>query len=127
MSYTSTIVVKHSAFSKLLVLLLLLLGWSGHLWYPVTGALKYNVSLSQMETCHHYLIPETRGYVYLDFFHVPSLRNNRLANDELLHLKFYVMTSRDAHILLSVNNQPRLFDRVYEIGKHHPCLTHILF
>lgn len=121
MSSTST-----SSFVKLPLLLLLLLGWSGHLWYPVTGALKYNVSLSQMETCHHYLIPETRGYVYLDFFHVPFLRHNKLANDELLHLKFYVMTSRDAHILLSVNNQPRLFDRVYEIGNKKSSIYSLL-
>lgn len=111
MSYTSPIVLNHFSF-----VVLSLFVYSAPFWHPVNGALKYNVSLSQMETCQHYLIPETRGYVYLDFFHLPQLRNNKLASDELLHLKFYVMTSRDAHILLSANDQPRLFDRVYEIG-----------
>uniref|UniRef100_A0A1A9ZGK1 Neurotransmitter-gated ion-channel ligand-binding domain-containing protein n=1 Tax=Glossina pallidipes TaxID=7398 RepID=A0A1A9ZGK1_GLOPL len=70
-----------------------------------------------METCKHYAIPATRGYVYTDFFHVRGMNNNKLAANELLHLKFYVMTARDAHILLSVTDHPRLLDRVYEIGK----------
>uniref|UniRef100_A0A1B0G7M4 Neurotransmitter-gated ion-channel ligand-binding domain-containing protein n=1 Tax=Glossina morsitans morsitans TaxID=37546 RepID=A0A1B0G7M4_GLOMM len=83
----------------------------------VQGDFKYNVSLSQMETCKHYAIPATRGYVYTDFFHVRGMNNNKLAANELLHLKFYVMTARDAHILLSVTDHPRLLDRVYEIGK----------
>uniref|UniRef100_A0A1A9WIU0 Neurotransmitter-gated ion-channel ligand-binding domain-containing protein n=1 Tax=Glossina brevipalpis TaxID=37001 RepID=A0A1A9WIU0_9MUSC len=81
----------------------------------VQGDFKYNVSLSQMETCKHYAIPATRGYVYTDFFHVRTMNNNKLAANELLHLKFYVMTARDAHILLSVTDHPRLLDRVYEI------------
>uniref|UniRef100_A0A1A9V5D9 Neurotransmitter-gated ion-channel ligand-binding domain-containing protein n=1 Tax=Glossina austeni TaxID=7395 RepID=A0A1A9V5D9_GLOAU len=70
-----------------------------------------------METCKHYAIPATRGYVYTDFFHIRGMNNNKLAANELLHLKFYVMTARDAHILLSVTDHPRLLDRVYEIGK----------
>ncbi|KAL9919377.1 neuronal acetylcholine receptor subunit NtR [Glossina fuscipes fuscipes] len=81
----------------------------------VQGDFKYNVSLSQMETCKHYAIPATRGYVYTDFFHIRGMNNNKLAANELLHLKFYVMTARDAHILLSVTDHPRLLDRVYEI------------
>uniref|UniRef100_A0A1B0B0Q0 Farnesoic acid O-methyl transferase domain-containing protein n=1 Tax=Glossina palpalis gambiensis TaxID=67801 RepID=A0A1B0B0Q0_9MUSC len=81
----------------------------------VQGDFKYNVILSQMETCTHYAIPATRGYVYTDFFHIRGMNNNKLAANELLHLKFYVMTARDAHILLSVTDRPRLLNRVYEI------------
>ena len=84
----------------------------------VIANFKYNVSLEQMATCHQYIIPNNRGYNYLDFFHIPNLNNNKLKDTELLHLKFYVMTSRDAHILLSVTDHPRLNDRVYEIGKY---------
>lgn len=83
----------------------------------VKADFKYNVSLAQMNTCRHYSIPNNRGYNYAEFFHVHNLNNNNLANAELLHLKFYVMTARDAHILLSVTDRPKLMDRVYEIGK----------
>ncbi|KAM7342262.1 neuronal acetylcholine receptor subunit NtR [Cochliomyia hominivorax] len=76
---------------------------------------KYNISLAQMDTCRHYSIPNNRGYNYADFFHITKLDNNKLAPNELLHLKFYVMTARDAHILLSVTDRPSLMDRVYEI------------
>ncbi|XP_065367779.1 acetylcholine receptor subunit beta-type acr-3 [Calliphora vicina] len=97
--------------------------WSYHLIVGIVllqlnGAkadFKYNVSLAQMDTCRHYTIPNNRGYSYADFFHIPNLNNNKVANTELLHLKFYVMTARDAHILLAVNNRPKLNDRVYEI------------
>ncbi|XP_037822468.1 neuronal acetylcholine receptor subunit beta-4 [Lucilia sericata] len=81
----------------------------------VKADFKYNVSLAQMHTCRHYSIPNNRGYSYADFFHIPQLNNNKLAKTELLHLKFYVMTARDAHILLAVNERPKLMDRVYEI------------
>lgn len=83
----------------------------------VQADFKYNVSLAQMHTCRHYTIPSNRGYNYADFFHIHKLDNNKMAPNELLHLKFYVMTARDAHILLSVNDHPKLMDRVYEIGK----------
>uniref|UniRef100_A0A1I8PJ48 Neurotransmitter-gated ion-channel ligand-binding domain-containing protein n=1 Tax=Stomoxys calcitrans TaxID=35570 RepID=A0A1I8PJ48_STOCA len=84
--------------------------------FDLTAAdFKYNVSLTQMATCHHYVIPMSRGYNYADFFHVQKLKNNKLADNEVLHLKFYVMTARDAHILLSVTDHPRLVDKVYEI------------
>lgn len=83
----------------------------------VQADFKYNVSLAQMSTCRHYNIPMIRGYNYADFFHIPHMKNNKLAENELLHLKFYVMTARDAHILLSATDHPRLLDRVYEIGK----------
>ncbi|XP_073847024.1 neuronal acetylcholine receptor subunit NtR [Musca autumnalis] len=76
---------------------------------------KYNVSLAQMDTCRHYTIPLNRGYNYAHFFHLPQLKNNKLADNELLHLKFYVMTARDAHILLASTDHPRLMDKVYEI------------
>lgn len=83
----------------------------------VKADLKYNVSLAQMDTCRHYSIPINRGYNYADFFHIHNMNNNKLKENELLHLKFYVMTARDAHILLSVTDHPRLMDRVYEIGR----------
>lgn len=83
----------------------------------VNANFRYNVSLEQMATCHQYIIPNNRGYNYLDFFHIRNLNNNKLKDTELLHLKFYVMTARDAHVLLSVTDRPTLSDRVYEIGK----------
>ncbi|XP_005187051.2 uncharacterized protein LOC101893266 [Musca domestica] len=76
---------------------------------------KYNVSLAQMDTCRHYTIPTNRGYHYADFFHLTHLKNNKLGDNELLHLKFYVMAARDAHILLATTDHPRLSDKVYEI------------
>lgn len=48
---------------------------------------------------------------------VHSLDNNKARSGERLHLKFYVLTSMDAHILLSVTDRLRPTDRVYEIGK----------
>ncbi|XP_061401757.1 neuronal acetylcholine receptor subunit beta-4 [Musca vetustissima] len=82
---------------------------------PTKADFKYNVSLAQMDTCRHYTIPMNRGYNYADFFHLTHLKNNKLADNELLHLKFYVMTARDAHILLSSTDQPRSKDKVYEV------------
>ncbi|KAH8283455.1 hypothetical protein KR018_002519, partial [Drosophila ironensis] len=77
-------------------------------------ATRYNVSFAQLDTCNSYEIREA-GYAYRDFFVVHSLDNKQLREGERLHLKFYVLTSKDAHILLSVAKQPRSNDRVYEI------------
>lgn len=78
--------------------------------------LKYNVSFAQLDSCQSYSIRDA-GYAYRDFFMVHSLDNNRAKAGERLHLKFYVLTTMDAHILLSVTNHVRPNDRVYEIGR----------
>jgi len=77
---------------------------------------KYNVTLSQLGTCKEYDIKGT-GYVYKDFFYIRTLNNTRTKTNEKLHLKFYVMTNMDAHILLTNTDSPRLTSKVYEIGK----------
>ncbi|XP_016991994.1 acetylcholine receptor subunit beta [Drosophila rhopaloa] len=74
---------------------------------------RFNVSFSQLEFCETYMA--NPGYLYRDFFEVHELSNNNKKAGERLHLKFYVMTSMDAHILLSVTNHMRFNDRVYEI------------
>ncbi|KAH8401944.1 hypothetical protein KR009_008797 [Drosophila setifemur] len=79
-----------------------------------TPKTRYNVSFAQLDTCESYSVKNT-GYAYRDFFMVHSLDNNKLRNGERLHLKFYVLTTMDAHILLSVTNHLRPNDRVYEI------------
>lgn len=76
---------------------------------------KFNISLSDLTTCQQYTI-KSRGYTYADFFQLNTMKNNRVKDNERLHLKFYVMTSMDAHILLSEVDSPRKTDRVYEIG-----------
>ncbi|XP_017077032.2 acetylcholine receptor subunit beta isoform X1 [Drosophila eugracilis] len=78
------------------------------------SANRFNVSFSQLESCESYSIPNL-GYGYRNFFMLNELSNNNRKAGERLHLKFYVLTSMDAHILLSVTNHPRLRDRVYEI------------
>ncbi|XP_055837476.1 acetylcholine receptor-like protein cup-4 [Episyrphus balteatus] len=77
-------------------------------------ASKFNISLSNLATCEEYNI-KSKGYTYADFFQVNSLKNARTNDNQRLHLKFYVMTSMDAHILLSETDNPRKSDRVYEI------------
>ncbi|KAI8035927.1 neuronal acetylcholine receptor subunit alpha-4 [Drosophila gunungcola] len=74
---------------------------------------RFNVSFSQLESCESYKVPI--GYGYRNFFMVHTLSNNNKKAGQRLHLKFYVMTSMDAHILLSVTNHLRPNDRVYEI------------
>ncbi|KAH8395369.1 hypothetical protein KR222_003019, partial [Zaprionus bogoriensis] len=76
---------------------------------------RYNVSLEQLNSCDSLDIEPSSGYVYQNFFMVHSMENNKIQSNERLHLKFYVLTTMDAHILLSVTNRPRQYDRVYEI------------
>ncbi|KAH8299472.1 hypothetical protein KR044_001735, partial [Drosophila immigrans] len=76
---------------------------------------RYNISFAQLDTCDSIDIDTSHGYAYKDFFMVHALDNNNIKDNERLHLKFYVLTSMDAHILLSVTSHPRHMDRVYEI------------
>ncbi|XP_037955761.1 acetylcholine receptor subunit beta-type unc-29 [Teleopsis dalmanni] len=80
----------------------------------LSSASKYNISFAKLESCTEYDIIRT-GYVYKDFFLVHNLNNNDIETHERLHLMFYVLTPKDAHILLSVTEHPREMDRVYEI------------
>lgn len=89
--------------------------WLSFLCLPILAKNKYNVSMLEMATCQEYDLRNT-GYKYSDFFYVHTMNNNEIKNDELLHLKFYVLASMDAHVLLSNTDHPRLMDRVYEIG-----------
>ncbi|KAH8320848.1 hypothetical protein KR067_011352, partial [Drosophila pandora] len=75
---------------------------------------RFNITFGQLDTCDSYSITAS-GYAYRDFFMVHSLDNNKARSGERLHLKFYVLTSMDAHILLSVTDRLRPTDRVYEI------------
>ncbi|XP_016967744.1 uncharacterized protein LOC108036246 [Drosophila biarmipes] len=75
---------------------------------------RFNVSFSQLDSCDSFSVPNT-GYSYRKFYMLRDLSNNNRKAGERLHLKFYVLTTMDAHILLSVTNHPRINDRVYEI------------
>ena len=101
-------------FPKFGLLIGLVLGLNSVL--SVEGFNRYNVSFAHLSTCKEYDLLGT-GYGFKDFFPAHSLNNSQLRDNEALHLKFYVMTDMDAHILLSVTHHPRLFDRVYEIGE----------
>ncbi|XP_043643566.1 acetylcholine receptor subunit beta [Drosophila teissieri] len=79
-----------------------------------SSSTRFNVSFSQLDSCESYSVPNT-GYGYRKFYMLRELSNNNRKAGERLHLKFYVLTAMDAHILLSVTNHPRLNDRVYEI------------
>ncbi|XP_039479747.1 neuronal acetylcholine receptor subunit beta-2 [Drosophila santomea] len=79
-----------------------------------SSSTRFNVSFSQLDSCESYSVPNT-GYGYRTFYMLRELSNNNRKAGERLHLKFYVLTAMDAHILLSVTNHPRLNDRVYEI------------
>lgn len=85
--------------------------------HPANAKGRYNISFAQLDTCDSIEIDKFAGYAYKDFFMIHTLDNNNILPNERLHLKFYVLTSMDAHILLSVTNHPRPEDRVYEIGK----------
>lgn len=84
---------------------------------PVAANSRYNISFAQLDTCDIIDLATSSAYAYKDFFMVHTLDNNNIKSNERLHLKFYVLTSMDAHILLSVTSHPRFTDRVYEIGK----------
>ncbi|XP_055839427.1 uncharacterized protein LOC129907325 [Episyrphus balteatus] len=78
------------------------------------SANKYNISLSNLETCNEYYLRDSE-YCYADFFELSSLKQNSTKKDkELLHLKFYVNTSMDARIMLSDIDNPKS-NRGYEI------------
>lgn len=85
--------------------------------HPVAAKNRFNISLEQLDACESLDIPLSSGYAYKDFFVVHKFDNNKVQTNERIHLKFYVLTTMDAHILLSVTNYPRHNDRVYEIGK----------
>ncbi|XP_055837288.1 uncharacterized protein LOC129905752 [Episyrphus balteatus] len=69
-------------------------------------ASKFNINLSDLETCQEYYLQD-KEYGYKDFFEVNSMKQNLTKDNELLHLKFYVTTSKDAHILLSEDYNPK--------------------
>ncbi|ALC40474.1 maker5 [Drosophila busckii] len=81
----------------------------------VTVESRFNISFAQLDSCNSYEIESSRGYSYKDSFMVHTMDNNNIEPNQRLHLKFYVLTSMDAHILLSVTSRPRPNDRVYEI------------
>ncbi|XP_023167360.2 ligand-gated ion channel 4 [Drosophila hydei] len=83
--------------------------------HPAVAKGRYNISFAQLDTCDSIEIDKFAGYAYKDFFMLHTLDNNKVLPNERLHLKFYVVTTMDAHILLSVTNHPRPDDRVYEI------------
>lgn len=85
--------------------------------HPVAARNRFNISLEQLDACESLDIPASSGYAYKYFYRVHNLDNNKVQTNERIHLKFYVLTTMDAHILLSVTNNPSNFDRVYEIGK----------
>ncbi|XP_055837506.1 uncharacterized protein LOC129905904 [Episyrphus balteatus] len=64
---------------------------------------------------------EHRAYGYRDFIEVSSIKTNLPKHNERLHMKFYVMTSMEAHILLSENNSPNWEFPVY-FNFHFGCI-----
>jgi hypothetical protein len=56
------------------------------------------------------------GYNYNSYFKINELKNLR-ENDELLCLRLSVLASKDAHILLSATDNPKIDADVYEIGR----------
>ncbi|XP_055837521.1 uncharacterized protein LOC129905915 isoform X1 [Episyrphus balteatus] len=79
-----------------------------------SDANKFNISYAQLDTCKEYTIA-SGYYKYKDFFQISSMNNTKLEDDQRLHLKFFVMTRKDAHILLSEFENQSYSDPFYEI------------
>ena len=64
----------------------------------------------------------TGGYNYHTFFEIDKFRGNK-ASDYIVNLKFFILASKDAHILLSKEEHPSLKTPVYEFGKFELFFT----
>ncbi|XP_055837523.1 uncharacterized protein LOC129905916 [Episyrphus balteatus] len=103
-----------------------------------SDANKFNISYSQLDTCKEYFI-ESGDHKYKDYFQISSMNNPKLEDNQRLHLKFFVMTRMDAHILLSEFENQTCSDPVYEIAlgcygntrsdirlQNHNAVTHVM-
>lgn len=77
----------------------------------------------ELQFCKEYDVKA--GYKYSTFFHIESMKPNRVRTDKddtLLNLKIFVLASKDAHILLSPTDQIKS-SPIYEIGKFQSSKT----
>ncbi|XP_055836810.1 uncharacterized protein LOC129905363 [Episyrphus balteatus] len=94
--------------------------------FDIGDANKFNISYSHLDTCKEYTILSLHRK-YKDYFQISSMKNRELEDNQRLHLKFYVMTQKDAHILLSEFENQSYSDPVYEIvfGGYNNTRSHI--
>ncbi|XP_055850875.1 uncharacterized protein LOC129915389 [Episyrphus balteatus] len=85
----------------------------------ICSASKFNISLSELESCEVYYSDTTNNDLK-HFFNVSSMKKSLKKENERLHLKFYVMTSNTCNIFLSEVVKPRcnntFCDRRYQIA-----------
>ncbi|XP_053683435.1 uncharacterized protein LOC128733695 [Sabethes cyaneus] len=74
---------------------------------------KYNVSYADLDKCKQY--NAVSGYNYHTFFKLEELENHSLDNETVINLRLFVITSKDAHILLSDIESATADAQVYEI------------
>lgn len=56
------------------------------------------------------------GYNYQTYFKIEDM-SSKLPDADLLNIKLYVLATKDAHVLLSTEENPPASSNVYEIGK----------
>ncbi|XP_055532815.1 uncharacterized protein LOC129722956 [Wyeomyia smithii] len=76
---------------------------------------KYNVSYADLDKCKQF--NAVSGYNYHTFFKLKDLENHNLDNETIVNLRLFVVTNKDAHILLSDvdSASPEATNQVYEI------------
>ncbi|KAL5274377.1 hypothetical protein ACFFRR_000858 [Megaselia abdita] len=72
-----------------------------------------NLPYSAFNECKEYRVDGQ--YVYKDSFNIHGLKNNRPYDNEVFRMKFYVLTDRDANIMISNERKVQNNDNAYEI------------
>lgn len=78
-------------------------------------AFNANLPYSAFNGCREYRIDGQ--YIYKDAFNIKNFRNNRPYDNEIFRMKFYVLTDRDANIMISNVEKVQDNEPVYEISK----------
>lgn len=68
---------------------------------------------TELQFCKEYAA--VSGYTYNDYFHIDSFRQNVSNVDDIINLNLYVLTAKDALILLTPDDTNKTAP-VYEIG-----------
>uniref|UniRef100_A0A0P6K120 Putative farnesoic acid 0-methyl transferase n=1 Tax=Aedes aegypti TaxID=7159 RepID=A0A0P6K120_AEDAE len=74
---------------------------------------KYNVTYADLDKCKQY--NAVSGYNYHAFFKLADLDNHSPDNETIVNLRLFVVTAKDAHVLLSDSDSNIADAQVYEI------------
>lgn len=84
------------------------------LFISFTSGFNTSLPYNAFDGCKEYRIDGQ--YIYKEAFSILGLKNNRPYDNEVFRMKFYVLTDRDANIMISNEQKSQTNDRVYEIG-----------